>query len=65
MTNQPAFDREAPGASAAGLPAREDAGAAIDIERLAEKVYHLLLQEVRLSLARGQRGPGYPLRRRR
>ncbi|GER84094.1 hypothetical protein KTAU_27310 [Thermogemmatispora aurantia] len=63
MTDLPASDREATGASAAGLPAREDAGAAIDIERLAEKVYHLLLQEVRLSLARGQREVGHPLRR--
>ncbi|MBE3565038.1 MAG: hypothetical protein IMW90_04860 [Thermogemmatispora sp.] len=63
MTDLPAPNREATGASTVGLPVREDAGAVIDIERLAEKVYHLLLQEVRLSLARGQRGPGYPLRR--
>ncbi|WP_052890460.1 hypothetical protein [Thermogemmatispora carboxidivorans] len=63
MTDLPASDQQAAGAAAAGLPAHESAGAAIDIERLVEKVYQLLLQEVRLSQARGQRGPRYPLRR--
>lgn len=62
MTKQSASDQQAPGFSS-GLPGHENAGAAIDVEQLAEKVYQLLCQEVRLSLARGQRGTGRPLRR--
>ncbi|MBX5457210.1 MAG: hypothetical protein IRZ31_09935 [Thermogemmatispora sp.] len=62
MTKQSASDQQAPGFSS-GLPGHESAGAAIDVEQLAEKVYQLLCQEVRLSLARGQRGTGRPLRR--
>ncbi|RAQ97518.1 hypothetical protein [Thermogemmatispora tikiterensis] len=63
MMHQPASDQQAASASAADRPGGGSAGAAIDVEQLAEKVYQLLCQEVRLSVARGQRGTGRPLRR--
>ncbi|WP_376794520.1 hypothetical protein [Thermogemmatispora sp.] len=64
MSDQPVSDPQATGSSAdAGRPGTESTSAAINVEQLAEKVYQLLRQEARLSLARGQRGPGHPLTR--
>ena len=55
---------------AAPRPAQADgtlpAPAALDVTRVADKVYRLLLAELRLSLARGERltRPGLPRRTR-
>ena len=46
-------ERPAPPESAGGAAAQ----AAIDVERLADRVYHLLLAEVRLGRARGETPP--------
>jgi len=43
---------DAPGHSAAALAGTQGAPAAIDIEKLAEKVYRLMVADVRVELAR-------------
>ena len=50
-SEQPANGQAAPGAQAGPPPAP-----AVDLQQLAERVYRLMLAELRLEQARGQRG---------
>jgi hypothetical protein len=49
-------DQHAAGGSAPGAQPGRQPAPAVDIQQLAERVYRLMLAELRLEQARGQRG---------